>query len=517
MVGGGKAWTCMASVAAAFLLVSVPAAQAAFPGANGKIAFVSEETGNGEISVVDPAGGPAVNLTNHAAAEHDPAWSPDGTRIAFTSDRDGNPEIYVMEADGSDPTRLTNDPAADDEAAWSPDGSRIVFTRVTGSVKKLWLMNSDGTGQVQLTFGSQGADESPAWSPDGSLIAFAGPTGAFSIRDIYSVRPDGTDLTRLTETGVPDSNPNWSPDGGLIAFHAEFTGVVTMRPDGSDETPILNTSAYVSPAWSPEGSDLVVADLSDTADFEVTTISEIGTQPHRLTENATNDRRPDWQPLPPAPPIPGYPRPKAATPLQVSLVPASEPCEDPNRVHGPPLAFPSCAPPRPTSSYLTVGTPDANGRAPRSIGSVRLTVRPSPPDESLPADVLVAAGLADVRCKAAFAGCPGGALSDYAGELELTSSIRVTDRLNGHTQDRPATFDRFQFPVTVPCEATADSGVGATCSVATTFNAVLPGVVQAGKRAIWQLGQVQVRDGGEDGLASTDDYTTFAVQGVFVP
>jgi WD40 repeat protein len=504
------------ALVAAAVLLPLPAAQAAFPGANGRIAYVSEEAGNAEISAVDPAGGPTVNLTGNPASDHDPAWSPDGTRIAFTSDRDGNPEIYVMDADGSDVTQLTNDPAADDEAAWSPDGSRIAFTRETSGFRKLWVMNADGTGPVQLTFGTL-ADDSPAWSPDGSRIAFVGPTGAFGIRDIYTVRPDGTDRTQLTETGVDDSSPSWSPDGALIAFFAEFTGVVTMRPDGSGETPIPGTSAYASPAWSPEGFDLVVADLSDASDFEVTTISEIGTQAHRLTENATNDRRPDWQPVPPPPPIQGYPRPKAATPLQMSLVPAFEPCDEPDRAHGPPLAFPSCGPPRQTSGYLTVGTPDANGRAPRSIGSVRLTVMPSPPDESVPADVRFVARLTDVRCKAAFAGCPGGALSDYPGELEASSSIRVTDRLNGHTQDRPGTFDHFQFPVTVPCETTADPGVGATCSVTTTFNTLLPGVAQARKRAIWQLGQVQVRDGGEDGLASTDDYTTLAVQGVFVP
>ena len=68
-----------------------------------------------------------TRLTNNAAADVEPAWSPDGSRIAFASTRDGNFEIYVMNADGSNQTRLTNNAAADDQPAWSPDGTRIAF------------------------------------------------------------------------------------------------------------------------------------------------------------------------------------------------------------------------------------------------------------------------------------------------------------------------------------------------------------------------------------------------------
>ena len=54
--------------------------------------------------------------------------------------------------------------------------------------------------------------------------------------------------------------------------------------------------------------------------------------------------------------------------------------------------------------------------------------------------------------------------------------------------------------------------------MATTANAVLPGMVQSGKRAIWQIGQVEVLDGGSDGDVDTAaGNTVFARQGVFVP
>ena len=68
----------------------------------------------------------------------------------------------------------------------------------------------------------------------------------------------------------------------------------------------------------------------------------------------------------------GYARPQGASPLRAALVPAYEPCTSPNREHGPPLAFGSCAQPQQSSQDLTVGTPDANGQAAASVGFLRL-------------------------------------------------------------------------------------------------------------------------------------------------
>ena len=97
-------------------------------------------------------------------------------------------------------------------------------------------------------------------------------------------------------------------------------------------------------------------------------------------------------------------RPKGATPIHVSLVPAFEACGSPNRQHGPPLAFPSCSPPVQSSANVTVGTPDADGSAANSIGSVRIYVivgAPGPPDDT---EVVIKPTISDVRCKATTTG-----------------------------------------------------------------------------------------------------------------
>jgi hypothetical protein len=206
----------------------------------------------------------------------------------------------------------------------------------------------------------------------------------------------------------------------------------------------------------------------------------------------------------------GYARPKGATPLRVSLVPAYNQCTATNRTHGPPLASGSCAPPVRASSQLTVGTPDANGQPANSVGSMLLNVVPgdplTPADE---ADVAVNVNITDVRRVTT--------LADYTGQLQAVLIVRLTDAANGPSTSEDATTSGFPFPVTVPCVATGDTTVGSTCSITTSFDAVTPGAAQERKRSIWQLGAVEVLDGGADGLAATTPNTPFARQGIFVP
>jgi hypothetical protein len=206
----------------------------------------------------------------------------------------------------------------------------------------------------------------------------------------------------------------------------------------------------------------------------------------------------------------GYARPKGATPVRVSLVPAYQGCAagSSNRTHGPPLAYASCTPPAQTSGQLTVGTPDANAAAANSVGSVQYTVIAGAPGGVDDSDVALAVSLTDVRTQ--------GSLTDYTGEVQAASAVRITDRANGPSAAETGTGD-YDFPVTVPCAATASTTIGATCALTTTLDAVVPGAVPEGKRSIWALGRVQVNDGGADGQAATAPNGLFATQGVFVP
>ena len=205
-----------------------------------------------------------------------------------------------------------------------------------------------------------------------------------------------------------------------------------------------------------------------------------------------------------------YARPKAATPFYVPLTPAYRPCSTTNRVHAAPLASGSCAPRAQTSSFLTVGTPDANGLPSRSGGYVRLRVIDG--TSSTSADVALQLSLSDVR--------KSSDLSDYTGELQAKTTMRITDKNSagsGGNSLPDGTVQDYPYAFAAPCTATV-SADGSDCAVGTTTNALMPGIIATGQRAVWQVGQMQVDDGGSDGLASTTgDNTLFEVQGLFAP
>lgn len=106
------------------------------------------------------------------------------------------------------------------------------------------------------------------------------------------------------------------------------------------------------------------------------------------------------------------------------------------------------------------------------------------------------------------------------GSSREGSALRITDRDNTPDPDGsgPGTMTDTPFAFAVPCSATSDSTVGSTCATTTSADAVAPGVVTEGKRAIWQLGQIEIFDGGPDGDADTPgDNSPFLRQGVYVP
>ena len=177
----------------------------------------------------------------------------------------------------------------------------------------------------------------------------------------------------------------------------------------------------------------------------------------------------------------------------------------------------SCNPPSQTSQNITIGTPDANGAAANSAGSVRFSVwPPSPlPDE---ADFSVELTLSDIRCGPGTSACgPANdrAGADYTGQLQIEHVVRLTDKSGAYD---PTTVQDFTFRVPAGCSATSSTATGSTCSANTSANAVVPGSLREGRRSVWAAWiQVRVFDGGADGAASTQPNSVFMTQGIFVP
>src|SRR5450755_3410297 len=79
-----------------------------------EIAFVS----GGDIWTVPSAGGEARLLVSHPATESRPLYSPDGGRLAFMSNRTGNGDLYVLNLNTGALQRITFDDAAEQLDGW---------------------------------------------------------------------------------------------------------------------------------------------------------------------------------------------------------------------------------------------------------------------------------------------------------------------------------------------------------------------------------------------------------------
>ena len=490
------------------VLLAPAAAHAAFPGQNGKIAFAR----GGDIWTMNPDGTAQVNLTNTAVAENNPAWSPDGAKLAF--DRIVGPafnrQVFVMNADGTGVTPIPNTTGGEDPA-WSPDGTQLAYVNVTaGSILRI---NLDGSGSTFVFSGDAPAD--PEWSPDGSRIAVTddGPPPD-CIEDIYITdAADGSNTFNLTcglDDGEFNTYANWSPDAQRVAYGHDNTctpgptcfppGITTVKLDGTGRQFVHSGE---TPAWSPDGTRFVYATAVASGSGRIWTVNADGTGAVDVTDGAW----PDWQPIP----INSYPRPKGATPTRVALTTAYQQCTAPDRTHGPPLAFPSCSSPQKASAQLTVGTGDSNGLPARDEGSVRLDTQVGAPGGPDDADVGLELFMDDVFTNA---------LADYTGEIRAHLTLQITDKDNTPSPGGPgaATTTAIPLDVIASCAAVPDPAEGSVCSAATSADALAPGTVKEGRRSIWQLGRVEVYDGGPDGDADTPaGDSLFATQGLFVP
>jgi hypothetical protein len=212
-----------------------------------------------------------------------------------------------------------------------------------------------------------------------------------------------------------------------------------------------------------------------------------------------------------------------------------------NDTHSAPLSFSSCNPPAQSSGFLTGG-----GKAASSLLiQVYCTNSENPPCPTAgdQEDVKLVGTGKDVRCKTeppktGQQHCPisnGSGKNDYDGQVTSQSIIRITDSNNSPSAE--ATVMDIPFSVGVQCVGTpSDDTIGANCNVTTTADTVVPGSggsVQEGKKSSVEISQIQIFDGGLDGLAAQNPLpdagacppscitspgdTLYSVEGIYIP
>ena len=247
-------------------------------------------------------------------------WSPDGTRIAFNADYDDPDlgdnqqvwDIYTMDPDGGNVTRLTHSFGLD--PGYSPDGTLIVFSSTEPGREGIWVMDAADGGNERLVSATPAGFESdfaPRFSPDGTKIVFSRGR-SFDAFDysLYVINVDGSGLSRITPEGVSSSKPAWSPDGSTILFDgysAEYPSqnLWTVQPDGTGLTALdlpsgtaSNPEGYADPAWSPDGSTIIVGhgqhQGSPSATVSFAMLDSDGTGLRWVQDGSSDEHRPEW-------------------------------------------------------------------------------------------------------------------------------------------------------------------------------------------------------------------------------
>lgn len=277
-----------------------------------KIAFMSKRDGNPEIYTMNPDGSDQVNLTQHPAADYNPAWSPNGKQILFSSDRDGIFDLYLMDADGTNVRKVFKSSKYRMDGAWGPDGKRIVYARgepgkailqfgmrfVPYADLTLYTATVNGDSVEKLTDGFE-----PSWSSDGREIAFVVGGRKNMPLGIFDLQRRSRKILLLKE--MPwISGPSWSSQGDRIAF-AKLDGaafdahgflgfkkgtIYTIDSTGGGLHQITDESSW-APTWSPDGNELIYNARVGLSQLFRTDRND--GDPTQLTHDGSNSS-PDW-------------------------------------------------------------------------------------------------------------------------------------------------------------------------------------------------------------------------------
>ena len=282
-----------------------------------QIAFTTEEIGDpssrqGEarLYIVDAAGGTPRKVLDGDAAQA--SWSPSGERLVYWSNTGGQRDVYTVTATGGHRVAVTQDAAIDWSPVWSPDGKFVYFSSDRGGAMNLWRVAVDqSSGRVlgdpePVTAGVQASSSLPRFSRDGSRLAFrsriasinpvAIPFNPVTLRagapvmldtqnnmrvpsDVSSdgtriaffsigerqedlfIGPPGGPMRRVTDDQPRDRAPVFTRDGRSLLFYSNRDGmwaVWTIAEDGGNLRKVAGPSVgAVYPQVSPDGRTTV--------------------------------------------------------------------------------------------------------------------------------------------------------------------------------------------------------------------------------------------------------------------
>jgi TolB protein len=180
--------------------------------------------GGAQIAVIAPDGSGFREVTTGPNNNGFPSMAPDGRRFVYRSFGPDGGGLRIMDIETQAVTTLTK--GYDNFPLWSPRGDLIMFSRQADGDYEIYTIKPDGTGVRRLTY-SHGNDAHQAWSPDGERIVFASSRMGFKDEALYTDAPqpygelfvmrfDGSNVQQLTDNQWEDGTPAWQPSRPLV-------------------------------------------------------------------------------------------------------------------------------------------------------------------------------------------------------------------------------------------------------------------------------------------------------------
>jgi TolB protein len=177
--------------------------------------------GGAQIAIINPDGTGFEELTSGSGNNAFPSFSPDGGRFVYRAFEKDSYGLRIMNLETKAVTVLTRD--YDNFPLWSPRGDLIMFARLVDEAYEIYTIKPDGTGLKRLTY-THGNEAHMAWSPDGESIVFASSRMGFKDEGVYTDAPqpygelfvmryDGTHIEQITDNQWEDGTPAWQPTG----------------------------------------------------------------------------------------------------------------------------------------------------------------------------------------------------------------------------------------------------------------------------------------------------------------
>jgi Tol biopolymer transport system component/DNA-binding winged helix-turn-helix (wHTH) protein len=300
-----------------------------------------EDPTRARISVLSLTDSGTRALTSPPAGwlDHEPAFSPDGTRLAFIRSTVAgvSNDLFVMPANGGQPKRLTfdNRPIMG-PPTWTADSSEIVFSSNRAARTGLWRVSATGSiptpvpgpegeanwpsipakGNNTLVYeesvskadiwrldlkdakhvgkspsaliSEKGDKMRPELSPNGKRVAFE--SNRMGFWDIWTCSVNGSSCDQVTSLHGTAGRARWSPNGQYIAFefHPTERGEIYMVEVPGGVPHLVRTvpgADNLSPSWSRDGKSLYFASKRGAEPFHIWRMPVQGGAAIRLTKN----------------------------------------------------------------------------------------------------------------------------------------------------------------------------------------------------------------------------------------